>query len=349
MKNAATAEMTMTCEACEVKCQRFGKHRNGLRRFRCQNCKRTYTEAHRLTLGEMYISEEKMLLALKLLVEGNSIRSTMRITGIDGMTITKALILAGERCEKLMGRLIVNVPVKDVECDELWAFVQKKEAHKTPFEESDNSIGDAYCFVAIERSTKLVLNFALGRRDVATTQIFVEGLRAATSPRQRFQITTDGFQPYRAAIVDTLSDRISGFAQLIKVYGQPTEGEARYSPAEVVDTEVVPVFGDPDPDRICTSIVERNNLTIRMQMRRLTRLTNAFSKKWENLWACVLPALRLLNFCRIHKTLRVTPAMEAGLRIGCGSWRNFLMIRMSARRPELQYQRVSQSRLIIIQ
>lgn len=313
MKNAAKAELTMTCDSCEVKCQRFGKHRNGLRRFRCPNCKKTYTEAHRLTLGEMYVSEEKILLALKLLVEGNSIRSTMRVTGVDPTSITKALLLAGERCEKLMGRLIVHVPVQDVECDEIWGYVRKKEGHKLPTEENDNSIGDAYCFVAIERSTKLVLNLALGRRDMATTQIFIEGLRHATSPRQRFQITTDGFAPYRAAIVDTLSDRISGFAQMIKVYGQPMDGEARYSPAEVVDTEVVPVFGDPDPKRICTSIIERQNLTIRMQMRRLTRLTNASSKKWDNLWAAYCLHFVYYNFCRIHKTLRVTPAMEAGI------------------------------------
>src|ERR1700759_3070514 len=106
MSNVANAEMTVTCSECGRKCQRFGVHRNGLRRFRCAACKKTYTEPHRLTLGEMYVSEEKILLALKLLVEGNSIRSTMRITGIDGMTITKALLLAGERCEKLMGRLI---------------------------------------------------------------------------------------------------------------------------------------------------------------------------------------------------------------------------------------------------
>src|ERR1700682_3914829 len=134
MKSAVETKLKMTCPECKARCQSFGKHRNGLRRFRCRECKRTFTEPHRLTLGEMYVSEEKMLLALQLLIEGNSIRSTMRITGIDGNTLTKALGLAGERCEKLMGRLIVNVPVRDVQCDEIWGFVQKKEAHKTPME-----------------------------------------------------------------------------------------------------------------------------------------------------------------------------------------------------------------------
>jgi len=294
-----------------VSCQRFGKHRNGLRRFRCPLCKRTYTEAHQLTLGDMYLSHEKAQLVIQLLIEGNSIRSTQRITGVDQNTIMKLLVLAGKKCEKLMGRMIVNVPVKDIECDEIWGFVQKKEGHKAPEEAHDESIGDAYCFVAIERNTKLVLNFALGRRSKATTDVFIEGLRHATSS-QNFQITTDGFAPYVKAISDTLADRVD-FAQLIKVYRSGTEGEGRYSPAEISNTEVVPVLGNPDPARICTSIVERQNLTIRMQMRRLTRLTNGFSKKWENLWAAYCLHFAYYNFCRIHRTLRVTPAMEAGI------------------------------------
>jgi len=209
-----------------------------------------------------------------------------------------------------MGRLIVNVPVKDVQCDELWAFVQKKEAHKWPHEAHDNSIGDAYCFVALERKTKLVLNFALGRRDQATTDLFIEGLRAATAP-QKFQITTDGFAPYKSAIATTLHDR-ADYAMQIKVYAN-SKDEHRYSPGEVVDTEEVPVMGNPDTRRICTSHVERQNLTIRMCVRRLTRLTNAFSKKWENLWAAYCLHFAYYNFCRIHSSIRVTPAMEAGI------------------------------------
>ncbi|MGD0498294.1 MAG: IS1 family transposase [Bryobacteraceae bacterium] len=299
----------MSCEDCNVHCQRFGVHRNGLRRFRCPQCKRTFTEPHERTMGDMYLSEEKALLVLQLLLEGNSIRSCQRLTDVDQNTIMKLLVKAGEKCEKVMGRLIVNVPVTDVQADEIWGYVQKKEAHKNPWESDDSSIGDAYCFVAIERNSKLVLNFALGRRSQATTDAFIEGLRAATAP-QRFQITTDGFGPYVPAITTTLSDRCD-FAQLIKVYASPREGEQRYSPADVVEALPKPIMGDPDRAKICTSHIERQNLTIRMQMRRMTRLTNAFSKKWENLWAAYCLWFAYYNFCRIHRTIRVTPAMEA--------------------------------------
>jgi len=155
------------------------------------------------------------------------------------------------------------------------------------------------------------LNFALGKRNQATTDIFIEGLRHATA-HQRFQITTDGFGPYRSSIPNTLEDRVD-FATLTKVYRATPEGERRYSPAEVVSTEVVSVMGDPDPKRICTSHIERQNLTMRMQMRRLTRLTNGFSKKWENHWAALCLHFAYYNFVRIHRTLRVTPAMAAGI------------------------------------
>jgi IS1 family transposase len=156
------------------------------------------------------------------------------------------------------------------------------------------------------------LNFALGRRSQATTDVFIEGLRAATSPQQ-FQISTDGFQPYISAVTTTLSDRCD-FAQLVKVYAQaPEEERRRYSPPDVTHAEKVPIMGDPDPAKICTSHVERANLTIRMCMRRLTRLTNAFSKKWENLWAAYCLHFAYYNFCRVHQTLRVTPAMGAGI------------------------------------
>jgi IS1 family transposase len=165
--------------------------------------------------------------------------------------------------------------------------------------------------VAIERHSKLVLNIAMGKRDAATTDALIEGVRSATT-RNHFQITTDGFQPYKNAIADTLSDRVD-FAQLIKVYRSSQEGEARYSPAEVESVEVVPVPGRPDSERICTSIVERSNLSLRMGLRRFTRLTNGFSKKSENHCSAVVLWYTYYNFCRVHRSLRVTPAMEAGI------------------------------------
>jgi len=255
----------------------------------------------------MYLPLEKAELVLQLLLEGSSISSVERITEVHHTTILKLLVLTGGKCERLFGRLIRNVPVTDVQCDEIWTFIRKKQ--KALEDGDDPTWGDAYCFVALERHSKLVLNFALGKRNQATTDAFIEGLRAATS-RQQFQITTDGFAPYVSAIDTTLSDRVD-FAQLIKVYRATPEGERRYSPAEVVSTERVPCVGSPDPWRICTSHVERQNLTMRMQIRRFTRLTNAFSKKFENHWAALALYFAWYNLCRVHRTIRVTPAVEA--------------------------------------
>jgi transposase-like protein/IS1 family transposase len=305
------ARAKMTCHNCRIECKRHGRDRKGNQRYQCRQCSKTFQEPQEKPLEGMYTPLDKAEQILKLLVEGCSINTIERVTGIHHTTILKLLVLVGEKCNRLMGRLIVAVPVKDVQCDEIWGFVQKKESHKYPWEANTNSVGDAYCFIAIERKSKLVLNFALGRRDQATTDIFIEGLRAATS-KQQFQITTDGFQPYKSAIITTLSDRCD-FAQLIKVYASPREGEQRYSPADVVEALPKPIMGDPDRAKICTSHIERQNLTIRMQMRRMTRLTNAFSKKWENLWAAYCLWFAFYNFCRIHQTLRVTPAMEAGI------------------------------------
>ena len=311
MKTEAKAKVkvTMNCPTCEIRCASFGTHRNGLRRFRCGECGKTFTEPHKKPLGSMTVPMESAILALRMLLEGSSIRSTERTTGVHRDTILRLLVKAGEKAETVMGRLIRNVPVRDVEVDEVWAFIGKKEKRVKPDE--DQNMGDCYTFVAIERNTKLVLNVAMGKRDKVTTDIFIEGLRDAIQPGCHFQITSDGFAPYKNSIPDTFGNL--DFAMLIKVYRSSQEGEKRYSPAEVESVEVVPVCGRPDPERICTSIIERSNLSLRMGQRRWTRLTNGFSKKWENHAAAMMLWYAYYNFCRVHKSLRVTPAMEAGI------------------------------------
>ena len=298
----------MTCHNCRTECRKFGK-RKDRQRYQCSQCGKVFTDARDSTLDGMYLPVERAEMVLHLLLEGNSVSTIQRVTGVHHGTILKLLVQAGEKCERIMAEKVRNVEVRDVECDELWAFIGKKQKRVKPTD--DQNLGDCYTFVAIERHSKLVLNIAMGKRDQSTTDAFIEGIRHATTG-SHFQITTDGFAPYRSAITTTLHDRCD-FAQLIKVYRAPSDGEARYSPAEVASVEVVPVMGRPDPERICTSIVERSNLSTRMSVRRFTRLTNAFSKRWENHWAAVILWYTWYNFGRVHKSLRVTPAMEAGI------------------------------------
>ena len=215
------------------------------------------------------------------------------------------LNLAGRRCQRLMDARLRGIEVRDVQADEIWGYVGCKEKNNT---DGDPLRGDAYCFVALERNSKLVLTWHLGRRTARDTVAFTEKINEAT--KGQFQITTDGFSPYVDAVHYSLGTRVD-FAQLVKVYAAPRDAKQRYSPAEVVDAVPVPRWGEPEINRICTSHVERQNLTMRMQIRRLTRLTNAFSKKWENLKAALALHFAWYNFCRIHSTLRVTPAMEA--------------------------------------
>ena len=243
-----------------------------------------------------------------MLVEGISVSSIERLTGAHHGTILTLLARVGEKLERFLEDRIKDVPVEDVQIDEAWSFIKSKEKNKP--EPDDPATGDNWTFVAIERTSKLVLAWHSGRRTSRDTLAFTEELREATDGR--FQLTSDGFGAYPDAVEYSLGMRVD-YAKLIKVYGTPREGEQRYSPAEVVDAEVVPRAGMPDYERICTSHVERQNLTMRMQIRRLTRLTNAFSKKWGNLRAAIALHFAYYNFCRIHQSLRVTPAMEAGL------------------------------------
>jgi IS1 family transposase len=248
----------------------------------------------------MCLPLDKALSCLHHLVEGCSIRSTERITGVQRNTIMALLLLTGERCARLLEHRIKGVPVKDVQCDELWCFVKMKEKTKNQLGKEDDKLGDAYTFVAIERNTKLVLAWHLGRRTNEDTVIFTEKLARATAD-QSFQVSTDGFPPYRDAMVLSLGAKKVHFAQIIKAFESAGE----------VETKKAVILGNPDPNLICTSHIERQNLTIRMAMRRFTRKTNGFSKRWLNLKAGLALHFAYYNLCRVHMTLRVTPAMEA--------------------------------------
>lgn len=301
----------MVCHNCKIEASKAGKDRKGNQRYRCAQCRKTFQEIKENVLGAMRISLDKAEMCLKLMLEGMSIRSIQRITGLHQETILDLLILAGDKCRQLMNDKIKGVAVKDVEADEIWGFVQMRRPTAIRKGVTDPRIGEAYTFVGIERNTKLILAWHLGHRDISNTEAFTEKLDRATSGH--FQLTTDGMNAYPDAVSYSLGTRVD-YAQLIKVYGKvDVEGERKYSPPEVVETVSKPLIGSPDPRRICTSIVERSNLSMRTSIRRLTRLTNAFSKKWDNLHAALSLYFAYYNFCRIHSSIRCTPAMESGL------------------------------------
>jgi transposase-like protein/IS1 family transposase len=287
--------------------------RNKVQRFKCQQCGKRFAEPQKKPFGtDVRLPADKVEMILHCLVEGNSIRGTARLCNVEKRTVLNMLKLAGENCERLLETKIRNVPVKDVQCDEVWTYVQKKEGHKRPSEADAQKIGDAYTFIAIERHTKLVLAWHLGKRDGVNTEDFISKLRLATADF-RFQISTDAFVPYVGAIDYALSDRVN-YSQVVKVYATKEDGrEARYSPGEVLETVKTAVLGEPDMTRSCTSHIERQNGTLRQWCKRLTRLTYAFSKKWDNLKAALALHFAHYNFCRVHGRLRVTPAMEAGI------------------------------------
>jgi IS1 family transposase len=265
----------------------------------------------------MRLPLDKSLFCLQLLTEGNSIRATVRISGVAKDTVIALLVCVGEKCEAFLRESLRSVPAKDVQADEIWGFVSMKEKTKTRKQLESADIGDAYCFVAIERNTKLVLAWYLGKRDQCSTREFLVDVERST--RGRIQLSTDGFRPYPQAVQLAFSEREVDHGTLVKVYA--TKDDHRYSPGEVAGTIKETCCGNPDPAKICTSHVERHNLSMRMQNRRLTRLTNAFSKKWTNHDAALGLYFAVYNFVRPHGTLthdaedrrKTTPAMKAGL------------------------------------
>jgi IS1 family transposase len=256
------------------------------------------------------LPREKQIAILSALVEGNSARSIERMTSVHRDTILRLMVRVGNGCADLLNATMRDLACERLELDELWAFVGKKQRHVLP-EDDSSRIGDTWTFVALDAETKLVPSFLVGKRDAAHTDAFVADL--ASRLRYRVQVTTDGLRTYVEAIRGAFADKGVDYATLVKSYEAEATGPGRYSPPKVTGTEKTPIFGEPVAELVSTSYVERQNLTVRMGVRRYTRLTNAHSKKFENHVAATALHFGFYNFVRRHTTLRTTPAMAAGI------------------------------------
>ena len=269
---------------------------------------RTSINAYIWYMNKLPINKKTQI--INLLVEGNSIRATSRITGASKNTITKLLVEVGRACQQFHNDTVHHLLSERIQCDEIWSFVGCKEKAK---EKGASGEGEVWKWVGIDADSKLVVSWLVGDRDVEAATIFMQDIKDRL--QNRVQLTTDGHRPYLQAVKEAFDYDVD-YAMLVKIYGGSdgnTETERKYSPVEYSGSKKTRVMGDPRPKFISTSYIERQNLTMRMHMRRFTRLTNAFSKKVENHCHAIALHFVFYNFCKIHQSLSVTPAMQAGL------------------------------------
>jgi IS1 family transposase len=277
------------------------------------------------------LSIDQRVKILQLIVEGTSMRSIGRVLDVSPNTVDKLLREAGEACTAIHDRQVRNVHAQRVQCDEIWSFCYAKQKNVATAKRPPPEAGDVWTWTAIDPQTKLLIAWFVGDRSATSAGVLIDDLKSRLA--NRLQLTTDGYHAYLQAVEDAFGIDID-YAQLIKIYGDsPTsKGWSRYSPAQIVTAAPKRIQGAPDPAHISTSMVERHNLTIRMSLRRFTRLTNAFSKKLENHINALAVDIVHYNFIRIHKTLRMSPAMDAGLTDRLWSWEDIIMV-MEAMTP----------------
>jgi len=296
--------------ACQhEKRHKHGKNKCGNQRYKCAACGATFVEEGG-PLGNMRLSMKEATMALGMILEGMSIRSVQRLTGLCRQTLADLIVLVGENCQRLLDATVKNVEVKDVQLDEIWSFVGMKEKTRVARGYSPE-YGDSWTFYGIERETKLILAHKVGQPDSDTCWAFLLKLKSAIG-NGRFQLTTDGLRAYTSNVPFAFGMQVD-FAQLIKNYSSSQE-VTRYSPATITNIEKLPIFGAPDEDRISTSHIERFNLTVRMSLRRFTRLTNAHSKSLKHHVAMQALFVAWYNFARKNEALKgQTPAMASKL------------------------------------
>ena len=277
------------------------------------------------------LSNTKRIQILSMLVEGSSMRTISRIVGVSINTVTKLLVEAGHACEAFHDEKVRNVHASKAQCDEIWSFCYAKQKNVRAAQAAPEQAGDVWTWTALESDSKLMLSWMVGDRDAGYATEFMRDLESRLATR--VQLTTDGHRAYLEAVEDAFGNSID-YAQLVKLYGESSEPgpERKYSPSVCNGARKQTIQGNPDKQHISTSHVERHNLTMRMSLRRFTRLTNAFSKKIDNHCHALALYFVFYNFVKIHKTLRVTPAMQAGLTDRVWEWEDVLAM-IDARKP----------------
>ena len=302
------------CPSCQsAAAKKHGHTADGRPRHRCGDCRRVWVEEQlqRATRRARRITDAQAEMILGLLCEGTSIRAAERLVGVGQRAILRLLVETGAGCQRLLSERLRGISATDVECDEIWSFVHCKEAVRRKRQYDIEKAGDAYTFLAIERGNKLILAHHCGRRTSADANVFMA--RLATATDGRFQLSTDGWDGFPGAVEEHLGGRVD-YGQIVKEFGNAGGEEGRrYAPPRLIGSEKFWISGQPEEDRVGTSRIERFNWTLRTGLRRFVRLSNGFSRKRENLAAAVAIFIAYYNFVKFHKSIRMTPAMKAGI------------------------------------